>query len=391
MSGTDQNKESELPLNMQFYDSERYQPSLEDVLTVKNILFTLRPESPLPLELIDAIIDLSEYWPHTTTKGFFFPGQEEGDQNVNISRREVTIRAGGLLENKFLLRTLPIGYLPSQGNNNDSSLEIHPADQWKFSKQRPKPLPKDREIPQDATEEVLNEWVERSQIRGEHPCKKIVFHLRSHDQGWGGVRTDKGTYRGSYTWFDVGLERTYATRKGNSTCFFKARANNTSNLQDLTTIKPAEHIPESPSFCLSSSDSDTQDSTNEIKCSTQTIFPNLQDNPSYDRENDANPATNYPHMFVHALNPDNKILQKNKTATRVFEDHKITWRFNDDIHPESPEADELEAQGRGRETANGEFVRNLKIGDVVTLWAKARFPGWANTVEDVSMDVYYAV
>ncbi|TGO13070.1 hypothetical protein BTUL_0077g00230 [Botrytis tulipae] len=343
---------------MQFYDSERYQPSLEDVLTVKNILFTLRPESPLPLELIDAIIDLSEYWPHTTTTGFFFPGQEEGDQNVNISSREVTIRAGGPLENKFLLRTLPIGYLPSQGNNNDSSLEIHSEDQWKFSKQIPKPLPKDREIPEDATEEVLNEWAERSQIRGEHPCKKIVFHLRSHDQGWGGVRTDKGTYRGSYTWFDVGLERTYATRK--------------------------EHIPESPSFRLSSSDSDTQVSTNGIKCGTQTIFPDVQDNPSYDRENDANPATKYPQMFVHTLNPDNKILQRNKTATRVFEDHKITWRFNDDIHPESPEADELEAQGRGRETANGEFVRNLKIGDVVTLWAKARFPGWANTVQDES-------
>ncbi|KAF7899710.1 hypothetical protein EAF00_004046 [Botryotinia globosa] len=365
MSGTDQNKESELPLNMQFYDSERYQPSLEDVLTVKNILFTLRPESPLPLELIDAIIDLSEYWPHTTTTGLFFPGQEEGDQNVNISTQEVTIRAGGPLENKFLLRTLPIGYLPSQANNNDSSLEIHSEDQWKFSKQIPKPLPKDREIPEDATEEVFNEWAERSQIRGEHPCKKIVFHLRSHDQGWGGVRADKGTYRGSYTWFDVGLERTYATRK--------------------------EHIPESPSFRLSSSDSDIQASTNEIKCGTQTIFPDVQDNPSYDRENDANPATKYPQMFVHTLNPDNKILQRNKTATRTFEDHKIIWRSNDDIHPESPEADELEAQGRGRETANGEFVRNLKIGDVVTLWAKARFPGWANTVQDVSMDVYYAV
>ncbi|TGO90686.1 hypothetical protein BPOR_0055g00290 [Botrytis porri] len=370
MSGTDQNKESELPLSMQFYDSERYQPSLEDVLTVKNILFTLRPESPLPLELIDAIIDLSEYWPHTTTKGFFFPGQEDGDQSLNISRREVTIRAGGPLENKFLLRTLPIGYLPSPGNIKVSSLEIHSEDQWKFSKQIPKFLPKDREIPQDATEEVLTKWAERSQIRGEHPCKKIVFHLRSHDQGWGGVRTDKGTYRGSYTWFDVGLERTYATRKA---------------------IKPAEHIPESPSFRLSSSDSDTQESTSEIKCSTQTIFPDVQINPSYDRENDANPATKYPHMFIHTLNPHNKILQKNKTATKGFEDHKITWRFNDDIHPESPEADELEAQGRGRETANGEFVRNLEIGDVVTLWAKARFPGWANTVEDVSMDVYYAV
>ncbi|KAF7955949.1 hypothetical protein EAE96_004870 [Botrytis aclada] len=365
MSGTDQNKEAELSLNMQFYDSERYQPSLEDVLTVINILFTLHPESPLPLELIDSIIDLSEYWPHTTTEGVL--GQEEGNQNINISTREVTIRAGGLLENKFLLRTLPIGYLQSQENNKDLSFQIPSDDQRKFSNQTPKPLPKDRGIPQDATEEVLNAWAERSHIRGEFPCKKIVFHIRSHDQGWGGVRTDKGTYRGSYTWFDVGLERIYATRKA------------------------AEHIPGSPFFRLSTSDSDTQKSTNRIKCSTQTISPDVEDNPSYDRENDANPVTKFPHMFRHTLNPDNKILQKNKTATRVFEDHKITWRFNDDIHPESPEADELEAKGRGRETANGEFIRNLKVGDVVTLWAKARFPGWTNTVEDVKMDVYCAV
>jgi len=41
----------------------------------------------------------------------------------------------------------------------------------------------------------------------EHPARKIVFTLRSHDQGWGGDHADHGTYHGSWTWFDVGLER----------------------------------------------------------------------------------------------------------------------------------------------------------------------------------------
>ena len=40
-----------------------------------------------------------------------------------------------------------------------------------------------------------------------HPCRRIVFTIRSHDQGWGGDPGDAGTYNGSWTWFEVGLER----------------------------------------------------------------------------------------------------------------------------------------------------------------------------------------
>lgn len=41
-----------------------YDPSGKDVLHVKGLLHNI---STLPLELIDQIIDLAEYWPHTTT------------------------------------------------------------------------------------------------------------------------------------------------------------------------------------------------------------------------------------------------------------------------------------------------------------------------------------
>jgi hypothetical protein len=61
------------------------------------------------------------------------------------------------------------------------------------------------------------------------------------------------------------------------------------------------------------------------------------------------------------------------------------------VHPDSPEADALEEQGRGRASLNGEFVRNLRVGDLITVWAKARFGGWANIVTDVKVDVYWAV
>ncbi|KAI9649290.1 hypothetical protein NHQ30_001862 [Ciborinia camelliae] len=360
MSGVEQNNQPELqlPLNMQFHDSDRYQPSVEDVLTVKNFLFNLNPNSTLPLELIDDILDLSEYWPHTTTR-YPLPGP----QGISI-RRGMTVRSGGEGENKFILRSLPIGY--PQENKNDQYYRIRAEDETKYFTE-PKPWSKDREIPQDATEEVVKNWAERSQVRGEFPCKKIVFRIKSHDQGWGGIPTEKGTYRGSYTWFDVGLERTYAT------------------------MREAEYPLNGPRFRLTNSDTQAPELTNEIICGLHTIFPDVQNSPRHDPEDNTNPHANDPLKFEHALNPSAKHLQKNKTATGASQEHTITWRFNDDIHPESPEADELEAQGRGNDTANGEFVRNLKIGDVVTIWAKARYPGWANTVEDVSMDVYWAV
>jgi hypothetical protein len=89
--------------------------------------------------------------------------------------------------------------------------------------------------------------------------------------------------------------------------------------------------------------------------------------------------------------PDAWVLQKNVTANRNTKKHVITWSYNDDIDRDSLEADELEKQGRGCATGSGERVRDLKVGDVVTVWAKSRFPGWVNTVERVRIDVYWAV
>jgi hypothetical protein len=46
------------------YNSDRYKPSVEDVLSVKEFLGSI---SSFPLELIDTVIDFAEYWPHTST------------------------------------------------------------------------------------------------------------------------------------------------------------------------------------------------------------------------------------------------------------------------------------------------------------------------------------
>lgn len=47
----------------------------------------------------------------------------------------------------------------------------------------------------------------------EHPVRKIVFDIESRDQGWTSHGGHPGTYEGSHTWFDAGLERFDSTIK----------------------------------------------------------------------------------------------------------------------------------------------------------------------------------
>ena len=94
------------------------------------------------------------------------------------------------------------------------------------------------------------------------------------------------------------------------------------------------------------------------------------------------------HQFP--LHPTDMRIQSNLVAGRDYREHRIEWNWTDSIDPDSEAALELEKQGRGKATGNGEFVRSLKPGDVITVWAKARFGGWANTIKRVKVDVYWA-
>jgi hypothetical protein len=110
-----------------------------------------------------------------------------------------------------------------------------------------------------------------------------------------------------------------------------------------------------------------------------------------DPRNPLKPTPRY--TFEHNLFPDpGHLIQANIHAMREYTTHKVEWRWTDDIDPESPEAEEeLVAKGRGKATGNGEFVRNLTLGDVVTVWGRARFPAWANHVHSVQIDLYWAI
>lgn len=278
-----------------------------------------------------------------------------------------------------------------------------PEHKLSYQSMVPRSWPENKESPSNATEEVLDKWKSRSFPRGEHPCKKIVFTIKSHDQGWGGRGSDRGTYNGSCTWFDVGLERVSAFRESE---LFQAPAfltrwkalsmesrryfsqNSKGRLAAL--LESWETAPY-PQFRLSTdgqnppddpSATEPKDTATSLVCSLRTIIPTTITHSRDDPENS--------HAFVFELNPDEKALQRNRTATRETKEHIITWSCDDGINPESAEANELNQQGRGSATGTGEIVRNMKVGDAITVWAKARYGGWANHVEEVKIDVYWA-
>lgn len=94
------------------------------------------------------------------------------------------------------------------------------------------------------------------------------------------------------------------------------------------------------------------------------------------------------HSFLH---DDALTIQRNRAATLNPTTHTVVWSSHDNIDPESAAAVDLVKQGRGSGTGTGDFVRGLKVGDTVTVWAKARFPQWTNYVSSVGVDVYWAV
>jgi hypothetical protein len=152
----------------------------------------------------------------------------------------------------------------------------------------------------------------------------------------------------------------------------------------IETPEKSEETAPSPQF-LPFTHAEQQEKAPEeskpVTCSLRTILPRTV--PQYPHDDE--------HIFEHPINPTRACLQRNLTAERNTKEHIITWSRDDNILPDSLDGNELEKQGRGRDTASGEFVRNMKVGDVVTVWAKARFPGWANVIEQVKVDVYWAV
>ncbi|PHH66628.1 hypothetical protein CDD81_6465 [Ophiocordyceps australis] len=305
--------------------SHAYEPSPFDVVVTRVMLGR---SMKLPPDLVDCIFDYAEYWAHSSSVV----------QDIGI------VRQNGRDPNQLLLRSCPLGLTSITGRG---STQI--AEELAYDCSEAKPLPLEREH----EPQFFARLVDYPTPRLLHPCRKIVFTLRSHDQGWGGDQDARGTYRASWTWFEAGLERFDASQTCDNKCTY-----------DVRSERPESTAPLLP------------------VCALRPIVPKIEPTGS---EPD---SYRYSHKLLHQ---DELVIQRNKVATRETQEHVVEWSWRDKTDQDSAAARQLDEQGRGRATGDGTFVRELRLGDVVTVWGKARFPGWDNYAELVRIDVYWLV
>lgn len=95
----------------------------------------------------------------------------------------------------------------------------------------------------------------------------------------------------------------------------------------------------------------------------------------------------HPHLL-----PTVDKLQSNPTAERDTQKYNITWHYKDSIAAGSVEAEEIQrSEGRGGSTLDGRRVREMRLGDTISVWGRARFGGWENYVKRLNVRVFWAV
>ena len=163
--------------------SQPFQPTTADVVSVKESFREV--SKPLPLELIDQILDEASYWPHSSIT-LVWP------ESVPYEKKKPSGTGGLFFEDKMYMRTLPFAVYGTEGDMTLTKEDLVESATESFS------------IGMENGEEAkLGKWLPP---RGEHPCRKIVFQLWSKDQGWSDDGDNHGTYRGSYSWFDASVE-----------------------------------------------------------------------------------------------------------------------------------------------------------------------------------------
>lgn len=303
-----------------------HEPTSKECAEVKRIV---GKSTGFPLELIDIVMDLAEYWA-CSVASIDYSVTTSGNMAIHGKGNYAGDRNGSAEEDKFLLRTEPLGL--TTWHSGDQDLWQAAAPPSKLGEEYPR--------------EQLERFVEGPPSSREHPFRKVVFDIVSHDQGWGGEHPN--TFSPSWTWFDAGIDRfdkshtrPVRSEKNDET----EPSNNTEGVPTTEAIRP--------------------------------IWPTLKEN-----------ASEYDHQ-LHAT-PDHKI-QCNRVAKRDWEHYHIEWSWTDDVDPESSAGQELDARGRGSATGDGRFLRDLKVGDMLTVWGRARFPGWTNYVQKVQVQVYWAL
>lgn len=199
--------------------------------------------------------------------------------------------------------------------------------------------------------------------------RKVVFRIRSHDQGW---TTDErsGPFIAAKTWFDVGIERFDADHSCEiiySNYKSIGVSKGFSNIEVTNYLFAGERCADERQLSL---------------CKLRPIEPQI---------NSKKINGEIIHEYAHVDEFSRWEIQRNKVAEPAWIDYEITWTCKDVVSPKSPAAQRLTEEGKGQMDGDGQFVRSLELGDVITIWGKARDRAWVNSVESAQIDIYWAI
>jgi len=343
-----------------------YNATVEDVKHIKVLLTT----NGLPWEIVHIIMDMAEYWACSQASVNY------GYLGMRVKR----LSGGNDAEDSFMLRCPPVGLtkwpLPAPDSQEykewwtSAARPKHVADYGQTSNptinngesnEREADLtastaPLTRQL--DFDKETLEKFTDIPVPTLENPVRKIVFDIVSSDQGHGGHEdgTRAGApYDNSHTWFDAGLDRF------DRSIPYPAgiKEDNTTNQIHPCMIRPIWPIS---------------------TCTDSEIGQNINR-----RQSNEEPVIY--HRYHHALHPDRKhVIQFNKRAVRQLQHHHVEWSWLDG----SVDEDEDMGFAGHAPGGNGEFVRSLRLGDMVTIWGRARYGGWSNNISKIEVKVYYA-
>jgi hypothetical protein len=202
--------------------------------------------------------------------------------------------------------------------------------------------------------------------------RKVVFKLKSRDQGWSNNSEDHGTYRGSFSWFEATIFREDEEFQGQT---------RREPLEGLLLSGLGSEVPRyqmsntAPLFFVGRS---PEQMMRVVKRNGYECRPN-GDKLTW-------------------------MLQRNIVANPRAVEHIIEWNLNDGTVESSEEESEETGTGTGRG-----FVASLQKGDRIGIWARAmvrhhqtitcegdiltfvQYPGWQNRVEGAEITVYYAL
>ncbi|KAK6355259.1 hypothetical protein TWF696_004374 [Orbilia brochopaga] len=224
----------------------------------------------------------------------------------------------------------------------------------------------------------------RGGVGGGRPgrVRKLVFTLRSGDQGWSSWRGDRGTYRGCWSWVDVELWR-------------PTSASTTTTIPPNNTASTSATAAASAATTSTDYDADGDYVTaNEFTDVTEGIDSedDSDDNNGNDKKDQKNEdgkeliGTYLLQRNKHAAPPETRVIEWDYQTDELPDDDDAKWE--DGTINEEGQRDRWHRDGR---MANGAFVRELKGGDEVRVVMRARYPGWSCSVEKCEVECWWAV